>query len=181
MMEEQNNTSQNPKTLTTKIIRQNAISLSAIFIIVLIGTYLLREQTKDIAQYFWIAYTILLLFGILYTQVHIREKVNDGLISFGDAFMAGFKMSLWVALIFAVFNFIFYQFIFPEAKDEMLQLTEQSMREKGMSEEEIEMGMKFTGFFVSPAGILISTMVMYPIMGAIASLIAAAFTQRAKR
>lgn len=180
-MEEQNTTSQNPKTHTAKIIRQNAISLSAVFIIILIVTHFLREQTKDIAQYFWLVYTMILFTGILITQIQVREKVNGGLISFGDAFSAGFKATLWVAVIFAVFNFIFYQFIFPEAKDEILQLTEQTMREDNMSEDEIEMGMKMTGFFVSPAGILISTMVMYPILGAIASLLAAIFTQRAKR
>lgn len=180
-MEEQNNNSQSPQTTAAKIIRQNAISLSAIFIIVLVVTYLFREQTKGIESYFWIAYAVMMLFGILYTQMQVRERINGGLITFGEAFGAGFKMSLWVALIFAVFNFIFYQFIFPEAQDEMLQLTEQSMREEGMSEDEIEMGMKMTGFFVSPLGILISTMVIYPILGAIGSLIAAAFTQRSKR
>lgn len=169
-----------PPGEAAKIIRQNAISLTAVFIILLVATFLLREQLQEASQYFWIGYMLIMLVVIIFTQLQIREKVNGGIITFSGAFSAGMKFSLWVAAIYACFNLIFYWLIFPNAADEMIRLAEQGMREKNMPEDQIEMGLKVTRWFVSPLGIFIMNLVVYPIMGAIDSLIAAAFTQRVK-
>ncbi|MBC8046372.1 MAG: DUF4199 domain-containing protein [Fimbriimonadaceae bacterium] len=168
-------------TPASKIIRQNAIALSAIFIIILVVTHFFQEQLLDASRYFWIGFMLIMFVFIIFTQNQVKEKSNGGIISFGDAFMTGFKVSLWVAIIYAIFNLIFYILIFPNAHEDMLRLAEQSMREQALPEDQIEMGLKVTRWMVSPLGIFISTMVIYPIMGAINSLIAAAFTQRAKR
>ncbi|MBC8173611.1 MAG: DUF4199 domain-containing protein [Chitinophagales bacterium] len=164
-----------------KIIRQNAITLSAIFIIGLVITHFMREQLMEYNNWVSIMYFALMLVFLIFTQTQVREKTNGGIITFSGAFGAGMKFSIWVAIIFAIFNLLFYLVIFPEASGEIVRLAEQSMREKDMPEDQIEMGLKVTAWFVSPLGIFISTLVMYPLMGAILSLVAAAFTQRVKK
>lgn len=161
-----------------KIIRQNAISLAMVLIIILIITHIFREQLMEYNNWMSVAYFLLVLVTILITQIQVREKSKNGVISYSEAFGVGMKLSLWVAIIFAAFNLLFYLVIFPDASAEILSLAEQSMRDKGMAENEIEMGLKVTKVMVSPLGVFISTLVIYPIMGAISSLLTSAFVQR---
>lgn len=98
--------------------------------------------------------------------------------SFSKAFGTGMLLALAVAVMFAVFNFIFYSFISPDTLDEARRMAETSMQEQGKTQEEIDMAMKITGFMFTPVGILLTTIIFYPLFGLLLSLLASLFTQR---
>ncbi len=62
----------------------------------------------------------------------------------------------------------------------MLMAAKNQMIEKGNSQQEIDMAMNITSKLMSPVGIFVSTIIMYPLFGAILCLIGAAITQKNK-
>ncbi len=155
-----------------------AITSAMIFIIVLLITHMFRDQLMDKNFIITGLYFVILLIVIIFAQLQIRTKVYNGAMGFGQAFSSGMLISVFSAIMYALFAFIFYQFVAPEVLDEMLAYAEQKMREDGATDEVVEMAMKWTKWFMSPAGILISTIFGHVLMGTIASLIASLFTQR---
>lgn len=167
-----------PLVPRSKIIWRNAIALSLLFVVVLIITDMFREQMMDKSNLMSTIYMIILFAVIILTQIQVRENSYGGIMSFSKAFGTGMLLTLAVAGMFAVFNFIFYSFISPDVLGEAKTLAENTMKEQGKSQEEIDMAMKFTGFAFTPVGILVTTIIFYPIFGLILSLLASLFTQR---
>ncbi len=161
-----------------KYVWTYAIISAMIFIIVLLITHMFRDQLMDKNFIITGLYFVILLMIIIFAQLQIRSKVYNGAMGFSQAFGSGMLISVFSAFMYATFAFIFYQFIAPEVLDEMLVYAEQKMREDGATDEVIAMTMKWTKWFMSPAGILISTIFGHVLMGTIASLIASLFTQR---
>lgn len=161
-----------------KYIWTYSIMSAMIFIILLLITHIFREQLMDKNFLMTGVYFIVLIIVVIMAQIQIRAKVYGGIMTYGQAFSSAMLVCVFSALMYAVFAFIFYQFIAPGVLDEMLAYTEQQMREKGTSEDMIERAMKFTKLFMSPVGVLISTIFGHMIMGTIAALLASLFTQR---
>ncbi|MBK7109086.1 MAG: DUF4199 domain-containing protein [Chitinophagales bacterium] len=172
---EENNTTLIPRS---KIIWRNAIAITLLFAVVLILTDMFKDQMMEKNNLMSVIYMVVLFGTIIFTQIQVREQSLGGIMSFSKAFGTGMLLALAVALMFGVFNFIFYTVISPDTLSEANRMAETSMREKGNSQEEIDMAMKFTGFMFTPVGILISTIIFYPLFGMLLSLVASLFTQR---
>jgi membrane-associated HD superfamily phosphohydrolase len=160
------------------IIVRNGIAVSLIFIVLLLIRHMFRDKLMEQNNLMSVIYIIILLISVIITQIQVREKTYGGMLDFSKAFGTGMLLTLLVTAIFAVFNFIFYTFIAPDVMDEVRRMSEATLREKGMSDDQIEMGMKMTNFLTTPLGILLSTIVIYPLMGLIISALASIFTQR---
>lgn len=91
---------------------------------------------------------LMIAFIVLAVKEH-RDKELEGMIPFGRAFGTSMLTALYMALIGAVFSFIYVQFIDPGMLDEIVREAERSMAESGSSDEEIEMGMKWVKMFTS--------------------------------
>ncbi len=161
-----------------KYIWTYSIMSAMIFIILLLITHMFREQMMDKNFLMTGIYFIVLIVIVIAAQIQIRSKVYGGVMTYGQAFGSGILVCVFSALMYAVFAFIFYQFIAPGVLDEMLAYTEQQLREKGTSEELIEQSMRFTKLFMSPVGVLFSTIFGHVFIGTIAALLASLFTQR---
>lgn len=123
----------------------------------------------------WIGYAIT---GVLIFLAHGYYKQNgDGFMNYGE----GIKIALWQGLISAligsVFMFVFLSFV----DDSMLQAIKDKaisdMETQGMSDEQIEQGMKVAGMFMSPVAMLVFGIIGGIIGSVILGLIVSIFTQ----
>lgn len=172
---EDNNTTLVPRS---KIIWRNAIALTLLFAVVLIITDMFREQMMEKTNLMSVIYMVILFGVIILTQIQVRDNALGGVMPFSKAFSTGMLLTLAVAAMFAVFNFIFYTLISPDVLSEAKDMAIQEMQTDGRSQEEIDMSMKFMGFAFTPVGILITTLIFYPLFGMLLSLLASLFTQR---
>jgi hypothetical protein len=125
----------------------------------------------------WVSWVILIC-GIFYGTKRYRDGECKGYISYGTAL----KSSILIVLIAAVFLSLFiliYSSVEPSFQQTILDNTRQKMEEKGgMSDEQIEMSLKYTKMFTTPVMMGIWTLVMYMLFGLILSLIIAAIVKK---
>jgi uncharacterized membrane protein YciS (DUF1049 family) len=106
------------------------------------------------------------------------SKANDHYVTFGGVFSSGFKASALVTLIYLAWSFIALA-IFPEMKEKSMEIAEESMSGRGMSDEQIEQGLEMTKKYFSVfmiGGILFGMM----FWGAIFSLLGGAIAKKKK-
>lgn len=137
----------------------------------------------DLQLIWWISMLgyVIIIGGIILAIRNYRDKLNNGFISFGNAFLTGFIVSILLAVISVFFSWVLMTYIDPGLGERILSMTEQTLIEKGLSDEMIEQQlqmqrsmmtgpMKFLGYIIGfVTTIAISTII---------SLICAAILKR---
>jgi len=122
----------------------------------------LSYSTNEILGYVSIFLSLsFVFFGIK----HYRDKVNEGIISFGKALLIGISISALVALGIAIADFIYTKFINPDWFDSYYQM----MEDAGKKDEIMEMTSLTAGIFM---------FVLVTVIGFIISLISSLILQR---
>ena len=125
----------------------------------------------------WVSYLIIL--GGIIVFINLYGKAMDNQVSFGNLFSYGFKTTTVVTLVMILFSVILF-LLFPDMKEKMFEVARQKMEErKDITADEIESGMSLWKrmFWVFTIG---GILLLYAIIGAIASLIGAAITKKNK-
>jgi len=122
---------------------------------------------------------IILFLGLFIGTMQFRNKVNGGYLTFGEGFKTGFLMVLIITLLTVIATTIQLQ-LHPDFIDKILAQSRDNMINKGMTDEQIEMGMKYTKMFTSAPMIIIFTILGSLFGGAIFSLITAGLCSRRK-
>lgn len=97
----------------------------------------------------WLTYPLLILWVALGIKSY-KEKELNGFISYGNAFSIGFFISFIGGLIGLVYMMIFVSYIDPDYMNKILEISEQTMVDKGMSESSIEHALSMQRKFMSP-------------------------------
>ena len=125
----------------------------------------------------WISYfSYLLLCVMIIIAVINFAKSKNGNVTFGQCFGWGFKACMIVTLLYLVYLVIFI-LIFPDFKQEMIQLTRESMEKQGRTEDQIEAGVSMMdkGFYLF---MFLGLIFMFLVTGVIGSLLGGAFAQK---
>lgn len=152
---------------------QKGLLISGLLIVISVGFYLAGFQTQKWTQ--WIGYLIFMS-GVMWACISYGKE-NDNMISFGNIFSHGFKVSSIITCMMIAFSVVFV-LLYPEIKETAMDMARQEMeKNEQITEEQIEMALSmtqkyFTVFMIGGA------LVGYLIMGAIASLIGAAVTKK---
>ena len=96
---------------------------------------------------------------------HYRDKINNGIVSIGQALLIGFLISILVGLGIALADFIYTKFINPDWFENYYKM----MKEAGKADEIIEMTSASAGLFM---------LTLVTVIGFIISLISALILQR---
>lgn len=108
-----------------------------------------------------------------------RDEDLGGYIGFGRAFAVGFMAVLAMALITAVWTYIYTSFIDPGMFDVIRQASmDQMMNQQGMSEEDAERALSMMSFMWNPGMMAVMATVGTVVAGVIIDLIIAAVTKR---
>lgn len=159
------------------IIRNGAV-FACVLIIIMLITHIFRDKISDQTQRIAWGEYLMLLAAIVVTQLDARTKIYDGKMVFGQAFSTGMLFVVFVTAVFSVFTLLFYLFVAPEVLGEMVVIAENTLREKGLTEDQIDMQMKFSERIFTPVGMFVMVIVGYLFVGTIMSLIGSLFTQR---
>ena len=130
----------------------------------------------------YIAALIGLAIGITATTLGMRAKRNTTPsteeFSFGQAFVTGFMITLFAALLSAAFHYVYLAFINPDFTGIIQQAQRAKLEAKGLSSDKIEHIQNLTGVFLKPAVQAIFGLIGTLSWGTVISLLAAAFVKR---
>jgi prepilin signal peptidase PulO-like enzyme (type II secretory pathway) len=127
----------------------------------------------------WISYVIF-IGGIIISTISYRNNELGGTITYGQALGFGTMVILFAAVISAIYSFIFMQFIDPGSIDKILQMAEEQMIERGIPEDQIEMGLEMQRKFMKPWLISLISVPGSVLFGFIFTLITSIFIQKKK-
>lgn len=140
----------------------------------------LTSYTEQNSPTNWIA--TLLTWGIMIAAMVMgmkkyREEAG-GYMTFGQGFGVGFWEALTLAVITAVWTYVFFALVEPGLTDTILEATRDKMLEQGQSEEQVDQAMQFTEPFMNPGMFALFGAIGTLLTGIIMALIVAAVTQR---
>lgn len=179
MTMENNDEIRNDNTAPSETVFSNALKYGLYTAVAYILVSLLY-YVLDISRESWLNYLVYLIIiaGIVMATINYRDKINGGNISFGKAFSTGVIISTVVGLIGAIYVYVFFNYIDPNAQKEMLEAVEQKLLEQGMSDEMIDQQVAMTQKFMKPAFMMISSLIGTVLIGSIISLITSAVLKK---
>jgi hypothetical protein len=122
---------------------------------------------------------LLMLGGLIMGMMQYRNKVNGGYAKFGELYKVGMFMTLILAVL-SVVHLVIYLQINPGLIDTIRAQAEANMVNKGMTPEQIKMGMHYTEKFTTPSMMIIFGFIGNIFGGAILGLLAAGISARQK-
>ncbi|MDB4926453.1 DUF4199 domain-containing protein [Mucilaginibacter sp.] len=159
----------NPTVVATKWAFINA--LTAIVI-----TYAFEFSNVDPnSSLKYLSYIPFIIFLFL-TQKEFKDRIG-GFMTFGEGFSAGFRYALFTGLIMAVFIYLYCAVLSPAFFDKAIEASRAKMEERNMSSEQIDKAMEISKKW-GPLMAAFGTAVVYPIIGALISLIGAAIFKK---
>ncbi|MBN2616610.1 MAG: DUF4199 domain-containing protein [Bacteroidales bacterium] len=123
---------------------------------------------------------LIILVGIFWGMVSIRDRYLDNVMPYGKAFGVGFWIVLFAVLLSSIYSFIFLKYIDPsvlenamsEAQDKILAAN------PNISDADLDKAMSMARKFATPAFSAITGFVWNVIVGTVLSLIIAIFAKR---
>ncbi len=125
----------------------------------------------------WVSFLISIIIVVLGIK-SFRDDINNGVISFSKAFGVGILICLFAGIVSSIFTYIQLSLISPELVDKMIELTEEKLLERGISEDMIETQMAISKKFMTPSMMAIMSLIWFVVFGAIVSLIVAAILKK---
>ncbi len=133
----------------------------------------LNYYSFSVEQYRYYTTLLLLLLGIT-ISIYFERKNKGGFIEFKDAAKCGILYSIGISLILAVFNYVYYTFLIPDAVDYFVSEARSSMLEGKIKEENIVKSLEVVKSYFNSFRMFMSTL----IMGVIVSLIGGAILRK---
>jgi Protein of unknown function (DUF4199) len=153
----------------------NGLILGLIGIVYTLVLYFLDLSTNRNLGYVFFIVQIFILFFLVRSY---RDNYLYGYITFGKALGAGVIICLYYSIIMAIFSYILYKFIDTGLINKMLAMSEDAGLKKGLSQEQIDLGMKFTRKIMTPPVLSFFSLLFGVFFGTIMSLIVAIFVRK---
>ena len=153
----------------------NGLILGLIGIVYTLVLYFLDLSTNKSLSYVFFIIQIFVLFFLVRSY---RDNYLYGYITFGKALGAGVIICLYYSIIMAIFSYILYKYIDTGLINKMLAMSEDAGLKKGFSQEQIDLGMKFTRKIMTPPVLSFFSLLFGVFFGTITSLIVAIFVRK---
>ncbi|MFA7379702.1 MAG: DUF4199 domain-containing protein [Bacteroidia bacterium] len=116
--------------------------------------------------------------GLIMCVKEQRDELQNGYISFGRALGVAMLAVLFSSIISGFFTYVFLKFGAPDLMQNMLTEMEDTLREQGKNDEEIEMTINMMGKMMQPGFITLSGIFMSALMSLVPALIIAAVMKK---
>ncbi|NQV01759.1 MAG: DUF4199 domain-containing protein, partial [Bacteroidia bacterium] len=136
--------------------------------------YLMDENLNSSIN--WIGY-LFLIGAMIWGTLEFRKNLPGGFMSYGKAFSASFMIVLFGAILGAIYTYLFFQVIAPEAVNDVIELGRQQSLERNpeLTDEQLEQAMQMTSFIYTPFGMTIFGFIGNILVGTIVALITSIF------
>ncbi|MDF1558628.1 MAG: DUF4199 domain-containing protein [Bacteroidales bacterium] len=138
-------------------------------------TYMFDLTFKTWLMWPMMLISVLVLFFLLRSY---RDHYNNGYISYGRAVGAGVIISLYAAIISAIFVYVLYAFIDPGLIDKSLAVAEERLFSRGVPDAAIEKAMEMQAKMMKPWFTAMMSVINGVFMGLILSLIVSLFVMK---
>jgi len=134
----------------------------------------------DKESYIQFGYYIVFALGLAWATYSVRNSKLDGFATYGRAFMIGLYASISIAVIMAVYTYVYMKYIDPSFVDNLLVNAEDKMIETNpdMSEDDLNKALEMTKIFMQPGLMSVFSIFGSIITGALLSIIIAIFAKR---
>jgi len=153
----------------------NGLILGLIGIVYSLVIYFLDLSFNKIQGYVFIFLQIVILYILVKSY---RDNFLHGNITYGQAFGAGVIISLYYAILIAIFTYILYSVIDPGLINKQLAFTEEMMLKKGLTQAQVDAGMAVQSKIMKPAIMAPVSIFGSMIWGIIISLIVGIFVRK---
>ncbi|MFO7939470.1 MAG: DUF4199 domain-containing protein [Bacteroidales bacterium] len=128
----------------------------------------------------YVNYLTFIILGVIlfFTIKSYRDQVLGGAITYGRVLGYGVLASLTTGVILAIYTYLFFTVIDPDAINQMRIAQEEAMFEQGLSAEQVEMSMEIAKRFSSPLFMSFGNIFGMTFLGFIFSLIEGIFLKR---
>jgi len=130
----------------------------------------------------WTIYVVLAI-GLYLGIINFRDKHRGGLITYGNAFGAGFAIGLFASLIMGIFTYFFVEYIDTSVVGQVMIKAEEGMlaQNPDMTDEQLDQALSMVKIFSSPVMMAVLGFVYNLVISVIFSLIIAIFAKREDR
>lgn len=133
-------------------------------------SYLLNLTESKSMQYMGV---LILLAVVIFALFEYRDKENGGFARLGELLKVGVLTILIIAVVSAIWNYVFVTFLDTDFIRRTLLQTEIQMENEGLPEEQIKQAMKMTKMLMTPFYMAIISFFSTAILGSIVSLVGA--------
>ncbi|MBT3244010.1 MAG: DUF4199 domain-containing protein [Bacteroidetes bacterium] len=125
----------------------------------------------------------LLNWAVVFASVYIsmktwRDRFCNGFISYKQALGYGVRVMLFAAIVFAVYNVVYYNILEPESLQLSMDIIEEQYYQWGYSEERIQESLELAESLQTPVFQAITSIAGTAFLGLMVSLIVAIFVRR---
>ncbi len=161
------------KTVMSSTTKGLYLGLIVVLLSVLLMVTMTMQQQQKLS---WVSFLIIIA-GIIWACIKYAKDMN-GNVTFGNVFAHGFKTTAVLTIISILYTILAITIIFPEMKDQALEISRQKMEEQGqLSDSDIDKAVDWTGKYFTAFAVG-GSLIGYLFMGAIASLIGAAIAKK---
>ena len=121
---------------------------------------------------------VIIIAGLYIGIKKFRENEPSEAIKYSKALGVGVLICVFLGFIGSVFTYLQFRFIDPDLVNKILEMSEEKLLDRGLSEDMIEMQSEFMMKFMSPGIMALSSFISYIFMGTVFSLILAAFLKK---
>lgn len=121
---------------------------------------------------------VIIIAGLYIGIKRFRENEPSEAIKYSKALGVGVLICVFLGFIGSVFTYLQFRFIDPDLVNKILEMSEEKLLDRGLSEDMIEMQSEFMMKFMSPGIMALSSFISYIFMGTVFSLILAAFLKK---
>lgn len=149
---------------------------SAIYTFILYSGNLMFSQGLNIISY------IIIIAGIYIGTKHLRDKYEEGLITYSRALFSGILICFFASIIMAFFNFFLYTYIDPDLMEKSFTFLEEKLLQQGrLTEEQIELLVQNGRENSNVINTSIMSIPVNTIVGLILSIFVSAFVKKEKQ
>jgi hypothetical protein len=123
---------------------------------------------------------LLIVMGfIVYGTLMFRNKLNNGLITYGRSFLSCFLIALYGGILFAIYYYLFVKFFDHSVIIKLREIAQEAVEQKNMPEEQIEQAMAFQRkYILIPFVISFGAIFNLAFWGAVFGLIVSIFLKK---
>jgi hypothetical protein len=117
---------------------------------------------------------------IYFCSKQYRDTINNGAITFGQAFSLGILIGIFTAILLSFFTFLELTFIDPTIVDKQLEIMQEKLLTKGLSEDQVEQAIIMSKKWMTPGKMFIMSILTFAFYSAIISLVTSALLKKDK-
>lgn len=125
----------------------------------------------------YLSYLLLAIFIFIGVKSY-RDQDRGGFISYSHSLGTGTLIGLYGGIISGAFSVLFFRYIAPEMIDQIIAAAQENMAQKGMTEEQMQMGIEYTRKFTTPLWLFLFSIIGSTFIGFLLSLLISVFVKK---